>query len=145
MSTGPVFRTALWFQVAAALYLALAPVNFVICCDPDGSIGLEPATADQRCLQCPEPDAGRREPPGSPSFSSGHRDCPCVDIPLAPGGDLSRIAEKPAGNDAPLLLVAAAPPPFLLPRLEFEHRDVAITASPPSPAVPHLRSVVLVV
>ena len=146
MSTGPVFRAALWFHVAAALYLALAPLNFVLCCDPDGAVALEVATADQRCQQCPDRDSDLREPHYAPTFTSDHCDCPCVDVPLTPDGDLARTPKtSDGGTDAPPLVLAMAPAPFLLPRLDLVVRDVAITPSPPPPAVPHLRSVVLVV
>jgi hypothetical protein len=136
----------MWFHVAAALYLALAPLDFVVCCDPDGEVGLELATADRRCLQCLERESDQREPRDTPAFASGHRDCPCVDVPLTPDGDLARAAAKSdGGGDAPRLVLTIAPARSLLPRPDLVLRDVAITPSPPSPVVRHLRSVVLVV
>ena len=145
MHSPAVDRAATWTALLAALYLALAPVNgFVVCHEPDGSVSLELATAEQRCAGCDDRPTDRHGARHDP-ICTDHRRCPCVDVPLTPDGDPARVA--PAERHAAPSPCAIAPDParpFDL-RSEFVRSRREGPPPRPPPGMPQLRSIVLVV
>jgi hypothetical protein len=132
---------ASWLCLAAVTLTALAPVQGLrLCVGLDGHVDV--GTLADGCVDCPD---GAGELTGSrvAELAAGDSCCPCVDVPLISGANVSRSEHSrlALGFADPS---AASPPHLALPVWRATRAGVSL---PPASrfATPHLRSVVLLI